>query len=301
VFIYYLVGARYRWSILLAASYIFYASWKAEYLPVIVGATIVNYYAALLMAGESLKTKRRKYLVVSLISGLGLLFLFKYFDFFAISMNDVLHRAHISFEFPLLDLVMPIGLSFYTLQTLGYILDIYHGKRPPERHFGIFAVYVSFFPIVLSGPIERSMHLLPQLRHKHEIRYSYENISQGAKLIIMGLFYKLVVADRVAIYVDAVYANTDRHFGLTFLAATVFYSFQIYCDFAGYSNVTIGSAKLLGIDILKNFRRPYIAASVKECWRRWHISLSNWLRDYIFLPVDTPGEFDSHTFPPLPI
>ena len=181
--------------------------------------------------------------------------------------------------------LVPIGLSFYTLQTLGYMIDVYQGRQQPERHFGIFAVYVSFFPIVLAGPIERASHLLPQLRRDAGITFTYENVSQGVKLIIWGLFLKLVIADRAALYVDAVFGNPARHSGVTFLAATIFYSFQIYADFAGYSSVAIGSAKLLGIDILQNFNRPYLARSIKDFWRRWHISLSTWLRDYVFLPL----------------
>ena len=182
-------------------------------------------------------------------------------------------------------LLAPIGISFYTLQTIGYLIDVYYGRREPEKHFGIFAVFVCFFPIVVSGPIERAGHLLPQIQREHPVAFLYENISRGAKLIIWGFFLKLVIADRAALYVDAVFGHPDRHAGTTFLAATIFYSFQVYCDFAGYSSVAIGSAKLLGIDILPNFNRPYLALSVKDFWRRWHMTLSAWLRDYVFLPL----------------
>jgi alginate O-acetyltransferase complex protein AlgI len=285
IFLYYLAGTRSRWIILLSASYFFYASWKPEYLFVLAGTTAVNYFAAVAMGGREDKKSRRKYLAVSLVGGLGLLFFFKYFDFFSASLQEALKGWDLSFQSPLLNLVMPIGLSFYTLQTIGYILDVYHGRVNPERHFGTFAVYVSFFPVVLSGPIEHSRHLLPQLRRENRIVFSYENISRGAKLIIFGLFYKLVVADRAAIYVNAVFSNASKHSGLTFVAAVIFFSFQIYGDFAGYSYIAIGSAKMLGIDILQNFHRPYFAGSIKEFWRRWHISLSTWLRDYVFLPV----------------
>ncbi|MGA2531523.1 MAG: MBOAT family O-acyltransferase [Candidatus Aminicenantales bacterium] len=237
------------------------------------------------MARREEKRRRRKFLLISLASGLGLLFVFKYFNFFSASIQDILRGADVFVKSPLLNIMMPIGISFYTLQTIGYILDVYHGRIEPERHLGTFAVYVSFFPIVLSGPIERSKHLLPQLQRENKMAFSYENISRGAKLIILGLFYKLVVADRAAIYVNAVFANADKHSGLTFLVATIFFSFQIYSDFAGYSYVAIGSAKLLGIDIMQNFNRPLFAASIKDFWRRWHISLSTWLRDYVFLPL----------------
>jgi alginate O-acetyltransferase complex protein AlgI len=285
VILYFLVGSRYRWVLLILASYYFYASWKPEYLLLIAGTTVINYFVAVVMVRQEEKRKRRKFLLISLASGLGLLFFFKYFDFFAASIQDILRGAGFFFKSPLLNIIMPIGISFYTLQTIGYILDVYHGKIEPERHLGTFAVYVSFFPIVMSGPIERSRHLLPQLKRENKINFSYENVSQGVKLIILGLFYKLVVADRAAIYVNAVFGNADKHLGLTFIAALIFFSFQIYCDFAGYSSVAIGSAKLLGIDILPNFNRPYFASSIKDFWRRWHISLSTWLRDYVFLPL----------------
>jgi len=285
VLLYYLIGSRFRWTVILLASYYFYASWKPEYLLLIAGTTVINYFVAVVMARQGEKRKRRKFLLISLASGLGLLFLFKYFNFFAAFVHELLNGAGLLFKSPLLNIVMPIGISFYTLQTIGYIMDVYHGKKEPEQHLGTFAVYVAFFPIVLSGPIERSKHLLPQLQRENKIAFSYENVSRGVKLIILGLFYKLVVADRAAIYVNAVFGNTDKHFGLTFMAALIFFSFQIYCDFAGYSSVAIGSAKLLGIDILPNFNRPYLASSVKDFWRRWHISLSTWLRDYVFLPL----------------
>lgn len=285
VLIYYVAGSRYRWAVLLLASYYFYGSWKPSYLLILAGTTTVNYFCAIAMGRRNLKARRWKFLYLSLAVDLGLLFLFKYFDYGLASLQGALHRAGVLFESPLLNLVVPLGISFYTLQTIGYVLDVYHGRVEPERNYGVFAVYVSFFPIVLSGPIERPKHLLPQLRCDHPIALSYENVSRGAKLIILGLFYKLVVADRAAIYVNAVFGHADKHSGLTFLAATIFFSFQLYCDFAGYSNVAIGSAKLLGIDILPNFNRPYFASSIKEFWRRWHISLSTWLRDYVFLPL----------------
>jgi len=285
VVLYYLVGPRWRWALLLAAGGYFYASWRPQSLLVLSGLTILSYLAALAMGREKIQSRRRRFLAASLIASLGWLFVFKYFDFFSATLQTFLQAAGLPFRSPLLDLVLPVGLSFYSLQTLGYLLDVYHGRIEPERHLGTFAVYVSFFPIVLSGPIERSKHLLPQLRREAPILFSSTNLSSGVKSIIMGLFYKLVVADRAAIYVNAVFGNADKHDGLTFLAAIVFFSFQIYGDFAGYSSIAIGSAKLLGIDVLQNFRRPYLASSVKEFWRRWHISLSTWLRDFVFLPL----------------
>jgi alginate O-acetyltransferase complex protein AlgI len=282
---YYLTRPRYRWTVLLLASYVFYMSWKPEYVLILLLVTAVNYLLAVLMGRHKEKRSRRKFLYLSLFFTLGILFVFKYFNFFSVSLRNLLHGLGLAYSAPVFRFLLPIGISFYTLQTIGYIMDVYHGRREPERHFGIFSVYVSFFPIVLSGPIERSTRLLPQLQKNHPLAFTYRNISQGAKLIIMGFFYKLVVADRAAIYVNTVFDNADKHFGLTFMAALIFFSFQIYCDFAGYSSVAIGSAKLLGIDILPNFNRPYLASSIRDFWSRWHMSLSTWLRDYVFLPL----------------
>jgi alginate O-acetyltransferase complex protein AlgI len=282
---FYLISSRYRWALLLLASYYFYMCWKAEFILLIIITTLVNYLSAILMARQKEKKDRRKYLGISLISGLGMLFFYKYFIFFSDTIHDLLQSINIFYSKPVLSVIVPMGISFYTFQTLGYILDVYHGRREPERHLGIFAVYVSFFPLVFSGPIERSTHLLPQLQREKRARFTYEDISQGIKLIIWGFFLKLAVADRAAIYVDAVFNNVDQHSGLSFIAATVFYSFQIYGDFAGYSSIAIGSARLMGFDILKNFNQPYLSTSIKEFWRRWHISLSKWLRDYVFFPI----------------
>jgi alginate O-acetyltransferase complex protein AlgI len=284
VLVYYATPSRWRWLPLLAASWAHYAAWSVDFLPVLVLVTAVQYLFALAIARESRARARRWYLFASLMAGLSVLAYFKYSFVIRRVIAPLLPSLTRGSAPALAALLVPVGLSFYTLQTVGYLLDVYHRRREPERHFGIFAVFVSFFPIVVSGPIERAGHLLPQLRGETPIAFRYENISQGVKLIIWGFFLKLVIADRAGLYVDAVFGHADRHSGITFVAATVFYSFQVYCDFAGYSSVAIGSAKLLGVDILQNFNRPYLAASVKEFWRRWHISLSSWLRDYVFLP-----------------
>lgn len=285
VILFYLINYRYRWILLLSASYYFYMCWKPEFIFLIVLVTFINYRVALLMSRQKEKKYKRKYLFLSLISGLGMLFFFKYFNFFGATILNLLQHVNIFYSRSIINIVIPLGISFYTFQTLGYIIDVYQGRKEPEKHFGIFAVYVSFFPLILSGPIERSKHLMPQLQREDKVIFKYENISQGVRYIIYGFFLKLVVAERAAIYVNAVFSNIEKHSGLTFIVAIIFYSFQIYCDFAGYSSVAIGSAKLMGIDILKNFNRPYLATSIKDFWRRWHISLSTWIRDYLFLPL----------------
>lgn len=285
VLLYYATPARRRWIPLLVASWAFYAWWRLEFIFVLVSITAIEYYLALRMGKEGEKPRRRPYVFAALLAGLGLLAYFKYTAAFRHAIAALLPGLPVGAGPGPVSVLAPVGISFYTLQTIGYLLDVYHGRRQPESHFGTFAVFVCFFPIVVSGPIERAGHLLPQLQKERPVAFLYENISNGAKLIIWGFFLKLVIADRAALYVDAVFGNPDRHSGITFLVATVFYSFQIYCDFAGYSSVAIGSAKLLGIDILQNFNRPYLASSIKDFWRRWHITLSEWLRDYVFLPL----------------
>src|ERR1019366_205640 len=285
VLVYYATPFRARWIPLLAASCAFYMSWRLEFVFVLFSIIAIQYVLALRMGQQGEEKKRRWYLFASLAVGLGLLVYFKYAMAIRLGLLRLLAPAGSAPAPSPATLLVPIGISFYTLQTIGYLIDVYHGRRQPEKHFGIFAVFVSFFPIVLSGPIERADHLLPQLQKEERIPFLYGNISEGVKLIIWGFFLKLVIADRGAVSVNAVFGHPDRHSGLTFLVATIFYSFQIYCDFAGYSSVAIGSAKLLGIDILPNFRRPYLAVSIKDFWRRWHITLSDWLRDYIFLPL----------------
>ena len=184
---------------------------------------------------------------------------------------------------PFFDVLLPVGISFYTFQTLSYTIDIYRGERAPERHLGIFALYVSFFPQLVAGPIERSSRLIPQFYNN--ISFDYDRVTEGLKIMLWGFFKKLVIADRLANYVDAVYNNQLEHSGLTLFVATIFFAFQIYCDFSGYSDIAIGGAKVLGYDLMENFRRPYFARSISEFWHRWHISLSTWFRDYLYIPL----------------
>jgi D-alanyl-lipoteichoic acid acyltransferase DltB (MBOAT superfamily) len=189
----------------------------------------------------------------------------------------------VSYSVPNFDIVLPIGISFYTLQSIGYLIDVYLEKRSPEKHFGFFSVFISYFPLLIAGPIERSENLIPQFGKKNPFLFS--NISHGVKFIIWGFFLKLVVADRAAIYVNPVFDNISRHSGMTFIAAAILFSFQIYCDFAGYSYIAIGSSRLLGFNLTMNFNRPYFSHSIHEFWKRWHISLSTWLGDYIYAPL----------------
>lgn len=234
--------------------------------------------------------RRRRFLYLSLLSNLGMLFFFKYVDFTLLSF-EFIHNALATFfggpdatiQIPLWRIVLPVGISFYTFQTLSYSIDVYQGKRTAETSFWTFALYVSFFPQLVAGPIERSTHLLPQFKEPKS--FDYLRVVDGLKLMMWGFFKKLVIADRLAIYVNEVYGTPWEYQGFTFLVATYFFAFQIYCDFSGYSDIAIGSAKVFGYDLMENFNRPYLSRSIPEFWRRWHISLSTWFRDYVYVPL----------------
>lgn len=283
VFLYVLTPQRYKWVLLLAASYYFYMCWNVAYIVLIIFSTLVDYFAARQMGKTPEKHKRKKYLYLSLFCNLGLLFLFKYFDFFGLSMELMLGQFNIFYESPYLDFLLPVGISFYTFQTLSYTIDVYNGKIKPEKHLGIFAVYVSFFPQLVAGPIERAQSLLPQFRQK--MRLKAEEIKFGLLLMAWGFFKKIVIADRLAEFVNPIYKRPELYDGIDSLVATYLFAFQIYCDFSGYSDIAIGAALVMGYKLMENFRRPYFSRSVREFWGRWHISLSTWFRDYLYIPM----------------
>jgi D-alanyl-lipoteichoic acid acyltransferase DltB (MBOAT superfamily) len=274
---------RFRWLLLLAASYYFYMCWKPEYALLIFVSTLIDYWAALQMGKTGERRGRRKYLVLSLVANLGILFSFKYFNFFNDSIRALCDSVNIFYGVSSFDLLLPVGISFYTFQTLSYTIDVYKGTRRPERHFGIFAVYVSFFPQLVAGPIERSTRLMPQFFEKK--KFEYDRVVSGLQLVLWGLFKKIVIADRLAVYVNQVYNHPGDFSGGPLILATYFFAFQIYCDFSGYSDIAIGSARILGFDLMQNFRRPYFAQSIADFWQRWHISLSTWFRDYLYIPL----------------
>ena len=280
---YYLIHPRSRWVLLLAASYYFYMCWKVDYVLLIIASTIIDYFAGIQMGKRERKRSRIPFLILSLVTNLGLLFTFKYFNFFSESLEVVFKWFDATWELPMMDLLLPVGISFYTFQTLSYSIDVYQGTQKAEKHLGYFALYVSFFPQLVAGPIERYSKLTPQLKTPQVL--SYENIVLGLRLILFGLFAKMVIADNLAPVVDAVYAAPEAFSKSTVLSAMFFYSFQIYCDFFGYSLIAIGSAKMMGINIMDNFKTPYLSASISEFWQRWHISLSTWFRDYLYFPL----------------
>ncbi len=281
--LYLLTPHRWRWVLLLAASYYFYAAWKAEYLILIVASTLIDYVVALRMEKASSPRARKSWLTASLLSNLGILFSFKYFNFFSDSTRIILNEFNIFYDAPAFHVLLPVGISFYTFQTLSYTIDVYRKQRPAERHLGIFALYVAFFPQLVAGPIERSTRLLPQFFKKVDM--TYEQTVDGLRLMLWGFFKKLVIADRLAAYVDIVYGSPGDHTGITILIATYFFAFQIFCDFSGYTDIAIGTARILGYELMDNFKRPYFSKSIPEFWRRWHISLSTWFRDYMYFPL----------------
>ncbi|WP_271783553.1 MBOAT family O-acyltransferase [Aquimarina algiphila] len=270
--------------LLLVASYVFYGWWDWRFLSLIALSTIIDYTAGFRIYESKEKSVKKRWLWVSIIFNLGMLGFFKYYNFFIDSWIDLF--AAVGYELQstwTLQIILPVGISFYTFQTLSYSIDIYKEKLQPTKDFIAFAAFVSFFPQLVAGPIERATNLVPQFLKKRT--FTYKTFSYGIKLMIWGFFLKSVVADRAAIYVNAVYNNTENHDGLSFIAATVLFAFQIYGDFAGYSLIAIGTSKLFGFDLMTNFRRPYFSASVSEFWTRWHISLSTWFRDYLYIPL----------------
>jgi alginate O-acetyltransferase complex protein AlgI len=278
-----LLPHKFRWLFLLVASYYFYMNWKPVYAMLLFITTLTTWLCGILLEKANDGRKKCLFLTSSLIINLGLLFVFKYFNFFNESVYSLLEKINIRWPIQNLDLLLPIGISFYTFQSVGYTIDVYRGDIKAEKHFGIYALFVSFFPQLLAGPIGRAKSLIPQFRIIR--RLDAERINQGIKQMIWGYFMKLVVADRLALYVNATYNNPDQHNGTTLLIATLFFGFQIYCDFAGYSNIACGAARILGFELINNFNRPFLSRSIAEFWRKWHISFSSWIFDYIFRPL----------------
>ena len=278
---------RLRNGLLLLASYWFYMNWEPAYALLLLLSTLVTWAAALGMergaSGERQSLRRRWWLVGSILANLAILFLFKYYNFLTGVLTDVLTTTGLSVSMPRFHLLLPVGISFYTFQALGYTIDVYRGAVRAERDLPTYALFVSFFPQLVAGPIERSGRLLPQFREQHHVTYG--NVTSGLRMMAWGYFMKLVVADRCGLYVDAVFDNVTMHNGGTCLLASLLFPFQIYGDFAGYSLIAIGTARVLGFRLMENFHSPYLSCSVGEFWHRWHVSLSTWFRDYVYIPL----------------
>lgn len=283
-------SSSWRLALLLLASLYFYASWKPAYLLLIIATIITSYITAL--AFNKYPEKKKFFLILNLIFNLGILGIFKYLGFFGYTLNQLFSLLNIAIKVPELNLLLPVGISFYTLQSIGYLIDVYRKKTPAEKNIFLFALFVTFFPQLVAGPIERSHHLLPQLSKKHH--FNYAQSVAGLKLIALGLFKKIVVADNLALLVNSVYGHIDLSSpagldfspkGLSLWVATYAFAWQIYGDFSGYSDIARGSAKMLGINLSANFNTPYFATSVTNFWRRWHISLSSFFMDYVYIPL----------------
>lgn len=283
---YFAIPHRHRWILLLAASYYFYMCWKLEYVVLILISTAVDYIAGIKIENHrGNKPVMRAWLIFSLLSNLGMLFAFKYFNFFSDNLRILFNAVNLAWHIPELNLLLPVGISFYTFQTLSYTIEVYRGNYPAERHPGYFALFVAYFPQLVAGPIERPGNLLPQLRKAHTP--NYQNITDGLKLMAWGFFKKLVIADRIALMVDPVYADPASYQGLNMLIPTMLLHLRVYCDFSAYSDIAIGAARIMGVQLSVNFDRPMFAVSFRSFWRKWHITLTRWVMDYLFKPLIT--------------
>ena len=289
--IYYIIPMKYKHIWLLISSYYFYMCWNAKYVLLIFVSTVITYLSGILIDKvektwpdvNDIGKYKKLILAISFVSNLGILFYFKYINFTLDIVTRVLSKMNISMNVPVFDVILPVGISFYTFQALSYSVDVYRGEVAPEHDFFRYALFVSFFPQLVAGPIERSKNLLTQLREPRKFDFGYA--FDGILLMLWGFFLKIVLADRIAIFVDTVYGDCEHYQGIYLIVATVLFAVQIYCDFSGYSSIAMGTAKLLGIELMDNFNAPYLSTSVADFWRRWHISLTSWFKDYLYIPL----------------
>jgi alginate O-acetyltransferase complex protein AlgI len=281
--LYFLLPHRFRWIHLLIASCIFYMAFVPVYILILLFTIVIDYFAGIMIENAAGRT-RKLYLTCSIVANVGILAFFKYYNFLAGNINDLLAWVHPgAASVPLLNILLPIGLSFHTFQAMSYTIEVYRGRQAPERHFGIYALYVMFYPQLVAGPIERPQNLIHQFHEKKEA--NYDQITSGLKLMVWGMIKKVAIADRLALLTDPVFNDPHKYPAITLTIAAVFFAFQIYCDFSGYSDIAIGAARVMGFKLMRNFNRPYAAKSVSEFWSRWHISLSTWFRDYLYIPL----------------
>ena len=281
--LYFLLPHKYRWIHLLLASCIFYMAFVPVYILILFFTIVIDYIAGIVIENAE-KKKRKFFLTVSIVANAGVLAVFKYYNFFIGNVNDLLHSLHVSTaNIPFLSILLPIGLSFHTFQAMSYTIEVYRGKQKAEKHFGIYALYVMFYPQLVAGPIERPQNMLHQFREKHN--FDSQNLLEGLRLMLWGFFKKLVIADRLALYVNSVYNSPGNYHYMNLIIATIFFAIQIYCDFSGYSDIAIGAAKTMGFNLMTNFNKPYFSKNIQEFWKRWHISLSTWFRDYVYISL----------------
>jgi alginate O-acetyltransferase complex protein AlgI len=280
--LYFAIPHKFRWVLLLLSSCFFYMMFVPYYILILAFTIIIDYFAGIIIE-RSNGRKRKLFLIISLVANIGVLAVFKYYNFFNENISLMLKGFGFINPLPYLSILLPIGLSFHTFQAMSYTIEVYRGNQKAERHFGIYSLYVMFYPQLVAGPIERPQNLLHQFYEEHH--FDYIRITNGLKLMAWGLFKKVVIADRLSILVDNVYDDPYHHHGLSFIIATICFSFQIFCDFSGYSDMAIGIARVMGFKLMKNFNSPYHAQSVIEFWGRWHISLSSWFKDYLYIPL----------------
>ena len=281
--LYYLLPHRFRWAHLLLASCVFYMAFIPVYIFILIFTIVIDYIAGILI--EQAEDKKRKlFLVMSLVANIGVLAVFKYYNFGIENMNSLLHELNITtHSLPHLGIILPLGLSFHTFQAMSYTVEVYRGNHKAEKHFGIYALYVMFYPQLVAGPIERPQNMLHQFHEKHEFRY--ENLINGLRQMLWGLFKKVVIADRLSQFVNPVFHSPEKYNAINLIIATVFFAYQVYFDFSGYSDIALGSARAMGFNLMRNFNHPFQSKNITEFWRRWHISLSTWFNDYLFTPM----------------
>lgn len=283
IVVYFLLPQKFRLVFLLTASYYFYINIKPVYALLLAGITLTTYFFAILIGREKSEKKKKRLLIADIIITLLPLFFFKYFNFVNEGVYTLLNYAGLHLPLPDITFLLPVGISFYTFMALGYIIDVYNEEVETEKNIGIVALFLSFFPVVMSGPIERASNMFHQFRNK--IEFNSAIVVKGLQMMLWGYFMKLALADRISIYIDAVYKNAEQHVGSSLLLATLMQPIRVYADLGGYSLIAIGCAKVMGFDVIPNFKRPFFATTMSEFWRRWHISLIKWLTDYIYTPL----------------
>ena len=279
---YFLLAHKYRWALLLVASCYFYMAFVPIYLGILGLTIVIDYFAGIYLERFQGGAKKM-FLGCSLLANLGVLVIFKYYFFFTDNVNALSSYFSIPIHFPVLNILLPIGLSFHTFQAMSYTIEVYRGNQKAERNFGIYSLYVMFYPQLVAGPIERPQNLIHQFYEKHV--WDTDRVKLGLLQMMQGFFKKVVIADRLAMVVDPAYANLSNQSSLNLIIASIFYSFQIYCDFSGYSDIAIGASNVMGFKLMKNFNAPYTAKSIPDFWRRWHISLSTWFKDYVYFSL----------------
>lgn len=286
--LYFLLPYRFRWFHLLAASCLFYMAFVPVYILILLFTVVIDYIAGI-MIENSEGQRRRLYLTMSIVANIGVLAFFKYYNFFTENVNLLFSSIYVAASLPFLKIVLPIGLSFHTFQAMSYTIEVYRGNQKAEKHFGIYALYVMFYPQLVAGPIERPQNVLHQFHEKRDFNYS--NAVSGLQLILWGIFKKVVIADRIAQLIDPIYNSPQNYSSFAILLAVILFAWEIFCDFSGYSDIALGSARVMGYELMVNFDHPFRSKSISEFWRRWHISLSTWFNDYLFNPLATKWRY----------